>query len=86
MVEVENKLYTALTKHGELTQHEWEALAKKTEHRTLYFLENTPEERYTKFTTEENELCKRLPLKQIAAYLGITDVSLSRIRSRINNR
>ncbi|MCU7931803.1 MAG: Crp/Fnr family transcriptional regulator [Candidatus Thiodiazotropha sp. (ex Codakia rugifera)] len=63
-----------------------EELAKKTEYRALLFLENSPEERYITFTSEEPELCKRLALNQIADYLGITDVSLSRIRRRINNR
>ena len=42
----------------------------------------TPEERYHNLSRNEPELLKRVPLKFIASYLGITTVSLSRIRSR----
>jgi CRP-like cAMP-binding protein len=61
-------------------------LARKTEHRALNFLALSPEQRYLKFMDEKSDLCRRLTLNQIAAYLGITDVSLSRIRKRLNNR
>jgi CRP-like cAMP-binding protein len=61
-----------------------EALAHRTEQRALSLLEHTPEARYRQFMAEEPQLCERLSLKQIAAYLGITDVSLSRIRRRLN--
>jgi CRP-like cAMP-binding protein len=42
----------------------------------------TPEERYRQLTAEQPDILKRVPLKHIASYLGITQVSLSRIRSR----
>ncbi|MHB8471659.1 MAG: Crp/Fnr family transcriptional regulator [Gammaproteobacteria bacterium] len=63
-----------------------EALARKMENRARSFVENTPERRYINFLMDESSLNNRLPLNQIAAYLGITDVSLSRIRRRLNNR
>ncbi len=44
---------------------------------------NSAEERYRVLLSESPELIRRLPLKHIASYLGITQVSLSRIRSRI---
>ena len=39
------------------------------------------EERYTRLLEEMPELLQRVPLKYIASYLGITQVSLSRIRA-----
>jgi CRP-like cAMP-binding protein len=49
------------------------------------FLLNTPEERYQHFLkSEEAELIlERVPQHYIASYLGITPVSLSRIRARV---
>jgi CRP-like cAMP-binding protein len=44
---------------------------------------NTAEERYRVLLSESPDLIRRVPLKHIASYLGITQVSLSRIRSRI---
>lgn len=63
-----------------------EALARRMENRARSFMENSPERRYINFLQDESSLSKRLPLNQIAAYLGITDVSLSRIRRRLNIR
>lgn len=42
---------------------------------------HTAEERYRSLLTEKPDILKRVPLKHIASYLGITQVSLSRIRS-----
>lgn len=41
---------------------------------------HTAEERYTMLLKESSDVIKRVPLKHIASYLGITPVSLSRIR------
>lgn len=43
----------------------------------------TPEEKYMRFLNEEPQLLLRLPLFQIAAYLGITPETLSRVRKKI---
>ncbi len=43
----------------------------------------TPEEKYLHFIKEEPQLLQRLPLFQIAAYLGMTPETLSRIRKKI---
>ena len=40
------------------------------------------EERYTNLIHLSKDIIKRVPLKYIASYLGITQVSLSRIRAR----
>ncbi len=47
------------------------------------FILDTPEERYLKLLQESPDLVERLPKQYIASYLGITPVSLSRIRTRI---
>lgn len=41
---------------------------------------NAAEERYKSLLKESPDVLKRIPLKYIASYLGITQVSLSRIR------
>lgn len=43
----------------------------------------TPEEKYKRFLMEESHLLQRLPLFHIAAYLGMTPETLSRIRKKI---
>lgn len=47
------------------------------------FLLDSPEERYLKFIQHNSDLMLRVPHHIIASYLGITPVSLSRIRKRI---
>lgn len=42
---------------------------------------HTAEERYSELLEEKPDLLRRIPLKFIASYLGITQVSLSRIRA-----
>ena len=42
---------------------------------------HTAEERYAALIKESPNILKRVPLKFIASYLGITPVSLSRIRA-----
>ena len=47
------------------------------------FVLDSPEERYEKFIMSEPSLFNRVPQHIIASFLGITPVSLSRIRKRI---
>lgn len=44
---------------------------------------HSAEERYLNLLEDSREIIQRIPLNYIASYLGITPVSLSRIRSRI---
>lgn len=44
---------------------------------------HSAEERYAQLLDEKPNLIKRIPLKHIASYLGITQVSLSRIRAAV---
>ncbi len=47
---------------------------------------DSPEERYVNLQKERPDLLNRIPQHQIATFLGITPVSLSRIRKRITKK
>ncbi len=49
------------------------------------FILDSPEERYRKFEMQNKDLLQRVPQHIIASYLGITHVSLSRIRKRLKD-
>jgi CRP-like cAMP-binding protein len=51
-------------------------------HRLLSLLQHKPYERYQQLLAEDSRILKRIPQQYIASYLGITPVSLSRIRHR----
>ena len=46
------------------------------------FLKNTAQQRYEELRQKHPEIIQRVPQHYIASYLGITSVSLSRIRNR----
>lgn len=48
----------------------------------LSYIKENPEERYRNLLKNKSHILRRVPLQYIASYLGITTVSLSRIRSR----
>lgn len=49
----------------------------------ISYLLNSPEERYLMLQKDRPDLLNRIPQHQIASFLGITPVSLSRIRNRV---
>lgn len=49
----------------------------------ISYLLNSPEERYLMLQKDRPDLIQRIPQHQIASFLGITRVSLSRIRNRL---
>lgn len=49
----------------------------------ISYLLNSPLERYLMLIKDRPELLQRIPQHQIASFLGITPVSLSRIRNRV---
>ena len=51
-------------------------------HLFLSRIKDTPEQRYRNLLAEHPEILQRVPQHFIASYLGITPVSLSRIRAR----
>lgn len=50
------------------------------------YISRTPEQRYLDFEREHGKLLLRVPQHIIASFLGITPVSLSRIRNRISKK
>ena len=62
-----------------------ENIYQRLEHYCSLFLSrirDTPEQRYRLLLQEHPEIVRRIPQHYIASYLGITPVSLSRIRAR----
>ncbi len=46
------------------------------------YLKNNPQKRYEELVDDYPHIIQRIPQHYIASYLGITSVSLSRIRNR----
>lgn len=53
------------------------------EDRIKSFVVKTPEERYLELLKSSKQIIRRIPVQYIAQYIGITPVSLSRIRRKI---
>ncbi|ELR80286.1 cAMP-binding protein [Elizabethkingia anophelis R26] len=51
--------------------------------REFSLLTKSPQERYENLFKQNPEVIKRIPLKYIASYIGVTPQALSRIRRRI---
>lgn len=49
----------------------------------LSYLKERPEERYLQLTEQQPHIIRRIPQHYISSYLGITPVSLSRIRNKL---
>ena len=65
----------------EMQEHLFKRLLKA--QKTFYsYLKNNPEQRYKELIEEHPHIIQRIPQHYIASYLGITSVSLSRIRNR----
>jgi len=71
----------------------WESIGRKfseaefiaRDRREKSILLKTPTERYLKFLDDYKELSSKISDKKIAQYLGIANVSLSRIRKRLSS-
>ncbi len=48
----------------------------------LSVIKETPQQRYEKLVRERPDIIQRIPQHYIASYIGVTPVSLSRIRNR----
>ena len=75
--------YSLSTHHQEKGRKIAEQLYIKGSQRTLSLITKTAEERYLEFIEEYPNLLQRIPLKYLASYLGVTPVSLSRIRNKV---
>lgn len=56
------------------------------EQREYEFLQLSAEERYRQFCAERPEHLAHIPQHQVASYIGITPVALSRIRARLTKK
>ena len=72
-----------LEKHRKMFLRE---VVKKSSDRVRSFILMNAEERYLKFTKDFPDLINRVPDKYVAHILGITPVSLSRIRKRLASK
>lgn len=75
------QLYDRFPEIERLFRKIFEAAHVETVNRIEALQFHTAEERYKALLNEEPNIIRRVPLKYIASYLGITQVSLSRIRS-----
>ena len=76
------KLYDQFPETERLFRKIFEAALVDTVNRVESIQFHTAEERYKHLMHEAPDVLKRVPLKYIASYLGITPVSLSRIRAQ----
>lgn len=76
------ELYIKVPKFEKFFRHLLQNAFISLQERVISNLSQPADERYCTFITKYAEMEKRLPLKQIASYLGITPESLSRIRSQ----
>ena len=77
------KLYDTFPDIERLFRRIFEAAYVDTVNRVESIQFHSAEERYRTLLNETPNILQRVPLKHIASYLGITQVSLSRIRAAI---
>lgn len=75
------RLYDTFPEIERLMRKIFEAAYVHTVHRIEGIQFHSAEERYSALIDEAPDVLKRVPLKYVASYLGITQVSLSRIRA-----
>ncbi|SFC68432.1 cAMP-binding domain of CRP or a regulatory subunit of cAMP-dependent protein kinases [Flexibacter flexilis DSM 6793] len=78
-----DKLYERLPKMNVIVRKVAEQRFINAQQILSSFILDSPEERYRKFEMQHKDLLQRVPQHIIASYLGVTPVSLSRIRKRI---
>jgi len=81
--EAQEELYEVFPKMNEFIRKAIEARFVLLHDLFISYLLNSPQERYLTLLKERPELLLRIPQHQIASFLGITPVSLSRIRNRV---
>jgi len=80
------KLYHVFPKMNEFTRKAIEQRFVLLHDLFISYLLNSPEERYLMLQKDSPGLLQRVPQHQLASFLGITPVSLSRIRKRVVKR
>jgi CRP-like cAMP-binding protein len=79
----QENLYTVFPKMNEFIRKAIEQRFVLLHDLFISYLLNSPEERYLMLQKDRPDLLQRIPQHQIASFLGITPVSLSRIRNRV---
>lgn len=80
--ETMNVLFVSRPELAEISQRIMqERLVHYSDH-LLTYLKDSPEERYSNLIRTKPFIFKRIPQRHIASYLGMTNVSLSRIKAR----
>lgn len=77
------KAYSLSANHQKYGRNIAESLYIKSNERIITLITKTAEERYLEFVQEHSDFIQHIPLKYLATYLGITPVSLSRLRNKI---
>ena len=83
---VQEKLLSEIPKFERLFRLLLEGRFVATQKRITGSLSSSAEERYLTFLKKYPAIARRVPQTQIAAYLGITPQSLSRIRNRLSKK
>ena len=84
--EAQGELYKVFPKMNEFIRKAIEQRFVLLHDLFISYLINSPEERYLMLQKDRPELLQRISQHQIASFLGITAVSLSRIRNRIGKK
>lgn len=85
-LEQEQKMYEKFPRFQELCRISTEMELKKNQELFATFMSSTPEERYINLVKTRPDLLARVPQYQLASYLGVTPISLSRIRKRLASK
>lgn len=87
LIAIDGKELKAVIRANEILRDEYENLLADRFHvyQQLFLsrIRNTPRQRYEELLEQNPEIVKCIPQRYIASYLGITPVSLSRIRKRL---
>jgi CRP-like cAMP-binding protein len=84
--EVEKKLLRAIPKLETFSRIILEQELANYQEMISNFVISTPEQRYLNLLKNNTNLLNRVPLNQLASYIGVKAESLSRIRNRISKR
>jgi CRP-like cAMP-binding protein len=84
--EAQEKLYDIFPKMNEFIRKAIEQRFVLLHDLFISYLLNSPEERYLTLLNDRPDLLQRIPQHQIASFIGVTPVSLSRIRNRITKK
>jgi CRP-like cAMP-binding protein len=82
----QEKLYEVFPKMNEFIRKAIEQRFVLLHDLFISYLLNSPEERYLALLKDRPDILQRIPQRQIASFLGITPVSLSRIRNRVSKK